>query len=110
MSRTGVLHLIDTLDPGGAERVAVNLVNHLPRNRYRTYLGTTRRDGVLAAQVAADVGRLRLNRRRRFSPWAAAKLVRFLRTHRIAILHAHSTSVFIAALAARFSPGTRLVW
>ncbi|MCP4655052.1 MAG: glycosyltransferase family 4 protein, partial [bacterium] len=46
----------------------------------------------------------------RFSPWAAAKLVRFLRTHRIAILHAHSTSVFIAALAARFSPGTRLVW
>jgi len=110
MRQIGVLHLIDTLEPGGAERVAVNLVNHLPRNRYRPYLGTTRRDGALAADLAADVGRLRLNRRRRFSPRAIAELVRFVRAHRIAILHAHSTSVFLAALAARFSPGTRLVW
>lgn len=110
MQRVGVLQLIDTLDAGGAERVAVNLANHLPRDRYRPYLGTTRRDGALAAAVRADVGRLRLGPRRRFAPRPVIRLVRFLRDQHIDLLHAHSTSIFIAALGVRFRPRTVLVW
>lgn len=33
MSRINVMHLIDTLDAGGAERVAVNIANLLPRRK-----------------------------------------------------------------------------
>lgn len=103
--RVGVLHLIDTLDPGGAERVAVELANHLPRERFRPFLGTTRREGSLADLVRPDVGRLSLDRRRTLDLGALRRLAAFVRENRIAIVHAHSSSLFQASL----SPG-KLVW
>src|SRR5579863_5854429 len=68
------MHLIDTLAAAGAERVAVNIVNHLPRDRYIPYLCTTRSDGPLDALVAPDVIRLRLQRRSRFDLRAVIRL------------------------------------
>ncbi len=105
-----ILHLIDSLDVGGAERVAVNLVNTLPRERYRCHLCTTRRDGALSAEVASDVGRLQLNRKRRFDGQALRKLSAYIRDHHIAVLHAHSTSILTAFLAALSSPSPALLW
>lgn len=110
MSSLGVLHLIDTLEAGGAERVAVNLANHLPRQRYRPFLGTTRRDGPLATEVAADVGRLRLARRWRFDVQAVLRLAAFLRVEKIRLVHAHGSALFIAALATCLTPSVRLLW
>ncbi|MGD9901849.1 MAG: glycosyltransferase [Vicinamibacterales bacterium] len=95
-----VLHLVDTLDIGGAEQMAVNLANAMPRPRYRVTLCTTRRDGPLADGVAADVTRLRLARRGRFDLGAVRTLADYLRTERVDLLHAHGTSLFIARLAA----------
>src|SRR5918999_1889196 len=93
-NRTGVMQLTDTLGAGGAERVAVNLANLLPRERYRMYLCTTRRDGPLAGLVADDVGRLCLARRWRFDYRAFGRLVDFIREHKVQILHAHGTALF----------------
>ena len=101
-----VLHLVDTLEPGGTERVAVNLVNHLSRERFRPFLATTRREGALAAEVLPDVGRLALNRSRTLDLGALRRLVRFVRENGISIVHAHSSSLFLAALL----PGARIVW
>lgn len=108
MTRTGVMHVIDSLDAGGAERVAVNLVNHLPRDRFAVYLCTTRRDGSLAQLVNPDVTWCRLARRHRFDLGAALRLREFVREREIRILHAHSTSLFLAA--SQSSPGCALVW
>ncbi|HEX5720677.1 MAG TPA: glycosyltransferase [Thermoanaerobaculia bacterium] len=102
----GVLHLVDTLDPGGTERVAVNLVNHLSRQRFRPFLGNTRREGALAAEVLPDVGRLSLNRSRTLDLGALRRLVAFVRENEISIVHAHSSSLFLAVLL----PGARIVW
>src|SRR2546421_178847 len=55
MGRVGVMHLTDTLEAGGTERVAVNLVNLLPRDRYRPYLCTTRHDGPMARRVSGVI-------------------------------------------------------
>lgn len=108
----GVMHVSDTLDTGGAERVAVNLVNLLPRERYCTHLCTTRREGPLADQVANDVRRLRLGRRQRFDTAALRRLAAYIRHNHIQILHAHATSLFIAAAASffRFRPSPAIVW
>lgn len=106
----GVMHLIDTLELGGAERVAVNLVNLLPRADYRLHLCTTRREGALAHQVNADVGRLALNRRCTFDMKAMQRLVRYIQHHHIRLLHAHSTSLFIAAVVSLFPPFPKVVW
>jgi glycosyltransferase involved in cell wall biosynthesis len=105
-----VLHLTDTLDAGGAERMAVNLVNMLPRERYRPHLCTTRREGVLADTIAADVKRLRLNRTWRFDAQALRTLARYIDHARIDILHAHGTALFIAVLASRYRPHSVIVW
>lgn len=106
MSRIGILHLVDSLDPGGAERVAVNLVNHLSRERFRPFLATTRREGALASAVLPDVGRLSLNRSRTLDLGALRRLVRFVRDNGIFVVHAHSSSLFLASLV----PGVRIVW
>ncbi len=101
-----VLHLVDTLEPGGTERVAVNLANRLSRERFRPFLATTRREGALASEILPDVGRLALNRSRTLDLGALRRLVRFVRENGIAIVHAHSSSLFLAALL----PGARIVW
>jgi len=104
------MHLIDSLSLGGAESMAVNFANGMPRVRYRAYLCTTRSEGPLAAHLQPDVGRLRLNRRWRFDLSAIHRLVSFTRSQKIDILHAHSSTLFIGVVAASFSPWPAVVW
>ena len=110
MDRIGVMHLTDTLAAGGAERMAVNLVNLLPRCTYRPHLCTTRREGPLAELVSDDVRRLSLARRHRFDAHALRAMCDYLREQEIGILHAHGTSLFIAAFASLFPPHPAVVW
>ncbi len=110
MSRIGVMHITDTLEAGGAEQVAVNLVNLLPRERFAAHLCTTRRDGLLADTVSVDVGRLQLGRKWRFDGAALRRMVAYIREHEIKILHAHGSSMFIAGLASLFMPRPTVVW
>lgn len=90
--------------------MAVNLVNMLPRGRYRPHLCTTRREGVLANAIAADVERLRLSRTWRFDMQALRTLARYIDHARIDILHAHGAALFIAVLASRYRPRSVIVW
>ncbi|MGA7990078.1 MAG: glycosyltransferase family 4 protein [Thermoanaerobaculia bacterium] len=102
--------MVDALVPGGLERVAVNLANSLPRSRYRVHLCTTRQDGSLEAGVSTDVERLRLRKSGRFDPVALHRLVRHVRANDIRLIHAHGTSLFLAAVAAAFRPRPVVVW
>ena len=102
--------MIDTLDVGGAELMALNLANHLPRKRYRPYLCTTRRSGPLLAKVRSDVICLDLKRRNRFDLLALKRLVDFVREHEIQIIHAHGPSLFIAKVVTSCLPGKSLIW
>jgi len=106
----GVMQMTDTLDAGGAERVTVNLANLLPRERFRSYLCATRREGALAELIAPDVGRLNLARRRRFEIAALNRLSDFIAANDIQILHAHGASLLLAALAASRPPYPRVIW
>lgn len=110
MSKIGVMHVLDTLALGGAERAAVDLVNMLPRNRFRPYLCTTRMEGPLREAVAGDVGQLALRRKGRFDPSAIQRLLDFIREQKIEILHAHGSSLFVAALASWFQPHPIVIW
>lgn len=102
--------MVDTLVPGGLERVAVNLANGLSRSRYGVHLCTTRQDGPLERSVSADVGRLRLRRSGRFDLAALRRLVRYVRANDIRLVHAHGTSLFLAVAAAAFRPRPAVVW
>jgi len=102
--------MVDTLDPGGMERVAVNLVNVLPRGQFEYLLCTTRRDGALAGLVASDVKRCRLARRSRFDMGAIRRLGSFITSENIQIVHAHGSSVFVALGGALYPPYPAVVW
>ncbi|HYE72497.1 MAG TPA: glycosyltransferase [Blastocatellia bacterium] len=108
--RIGVMHLTDTLDAGGLERVAVNIANVLPRQRYESHLCTTRRDGSLSHFVNKDVRRLRLNRTGRFDVMAIRKLIAYINDHQIRILHAHGSSLFIARIATLLCQNVHIIW
>lgn len=99
-STIGVMHLVDSLAVGGAERVAVNLVNLLSRRRYSPYLCATRCGGPLSQMLLPDVTLLQLERSTSFDGAALRRIVTFIRAHRIRILHAHGTSLFFARAAA----------
>jgi glycosyltransferase involved in cell wall biosynthesis len=110
LGRIGVMHLIDSLEAGGAERVAVNLVNALPDERYWRCLCTTRREGPLAELAAPEVTRLSLARRRRIDFAAQWRLSDFIAAHHIRILHAHGTALLVAVLASLRPPYPRVIW
>lgn len=104
------MHVIDSLAAGGTERVAVNLANHLPRDKYEVHLCATRTGGALADLVAADVGMLILGRRSRFDLDAVRRLSAYIRQHDIRLLHAHGSSVFTALAATVLRPNVKVVW
>jgi glycosyltransferase involved in cell wall biosynthesis len=106
----GVVHVVDALNIGGAERVAVNLVNLLPRDRYVPYLCTTRSEGPLSQFVAPHVTRICLERRGKFDTAALRQFVRFIDERRISIVHAHASALFFSRLAAALSGRCAMVW
>jgi len=110
MPPLSVMQLTDTLDIGGLERVAVNLVNCMPRDRFRPHLCTTRRNGPLNDLVADHVARLCLCRRGRFDVRGLWRLVAYDRRQKVRILHAHGDSLFIAAIASLFPPRPMVLW
>lgn len=110
MKPTGVMHVIDSLEVGGAERMAVHSANHLCQRQYRPFLCITRQAGPLLDDVQRDVRVLVLGRRHTFDPFALSRMCSFIRDNGIEILHAHSTSLFLALAASRFSPHPAVVW
>jgi glycosyltransferase involved in cell wall biosynthesis len=88
----------------------VLLANHLPPALVESHLMTTRSDGPLAAGLAPSVIKTGLARRSRFDGRAMLRLITYLRRQQIRLIHAHSTSAFMAVLAARLVPGVRVVW
>ena len=110
MKPLGVMQIVDTLNAGGLERMAVNLANYLPPDCYRSHLCTTRTEGALAALLAPRVHRLRLARSGRFDRQAVQHLVEYVRAHDIRILHAHGSSLFIAAVATCCGARPAVVW
>jgi len=108
----GVLHVVDSLDLGGTEKVAVNLVNHIPPDRYRPYLCSTRRAGPLTSAVRKGVRYLDLERQSRFDLAALRRLRRFIHQEDIQLLHLHASSLFLGRLISLLPRPQRLhvIW
>jgi glycosyltransferase involved in cell wall biosynthesis len=91
-SRTRILFLIDfAVSTGGAERFAVGLASHLPRDRFEAWMCATRSTEPVAARTLADAGvrQLTLGRTAKWDVHRLARLARVLRAHRFDILHTH---------------------
>ncbi|MDX1718880.1 MAG: glycosyltransferase, partial [Salegentibacter mishustinae] len=104
-----VLQLIDSLRPGGAERMAVNTANSLEPFVNGSFICCTRQEGLLKEELKPEVGYLFLNKKSSLDPKAILKLTRYIRKNKIKIIHAHGTSWFLGVLI-KLSSKVKLVW
>jgi glycosyltransferase involved in cell wall biosynthesis len=105
-----ILQIIDSLETGGAERMAVNYANALGGKIEFSGLVATRAEGGLKQQIDPQVNYLYLKKRHTLDIGAAMRLWRYCRRNKIDIIHAHSTSYFISIIAKLRIPGLKLIW
>ena len=109
--KTNVLHIIDSLKTGGAETIAVNTVNALNQtSSVNAYLCATREEGPLKNTLDNHSRYIFLNKKRTFDGNALKVLKNFIQENNIDIIHAHSTSFFIAYLIKLRVKNVKVIW
>ncbi|MBK5193493.1 MAG: glycosyltransferase [Flavobacteriaceae bacterium] len=105
-----VLQLIDSLRPGGAEKMAVTYANALVGQVEGSYLCCSRMEGMLKESLMPGVEYLFLNKKSSLDIKAILKLRSFIKSRQITIVHAHSTSFFLAGCLKFTGLKFKLVW
>uniref|UniRef100_UPI00404B53CA glycosyltransferase n=1 Tax=Flavobacterium sp. TaxID=239 RepID=UPI00404B53CA len=105
-----IIQLIDSLEAGGAERMAVNYANTLADVISFSALVTTRKEGALKQQLSSKVSYLFLNKKGKIGLKAVWKLRAFIKQNKVDLIHAHSTSFFTAILVKLICPKVKIVW
>ncbi len=105
-----IIQLIDSLEAGGAERMAVNIANELSYKIDFSGLVVSRIEGQLKNQLDKKVDYLFLNKKRTIDIKSIKKLVVYVKKNKINLIQAHSTSFFLAFLIKIFQPSIKLVW
>lgn len=110
MNKLRILQLIDSLDGGGAERMAVNYANVLVNYIDFSAIVVSRKEGVLKDQIDNKVGYLFLNRRRMIDLNALFTLKNYVKANSISIIQAHGSSFFLAILLKVIHPRVKIIW
>lgn len=105
-----ILQIIDSLEAGGAERMAVNYANALAEKIEFSGLVSTRKEGALLNQINSNVSYLFLNKKSFLDIKSVLRLRKFVMDNKVDIIHAHSTSFFIAFLLKLTYPTVKLIW
>ncbi|MEO6176135.1 MAG: glycosyltransferase family 4 protein [Flavobacterium circumlabens] len=105
-----IVQLIDSLETGGAERMAVNYANALAEKYTFSGLIATRKEGLLLGQIDEKVSYLFLKKKKSIDLNALFKLRKYLKKNKIDIIHAHSSSFFSAVLVKLTLPGVKIIW
>lgn len=105
-----ILQIIDSLDIGGAERMAINYANSLAKTIEFSGLVATRKEGNLKNQINENVHYLFLNRKKTIDFKAILNLRNYCKSNRIDFLQAHSSSFFTAFLIKLLSPKIKIIW
>ena len=105
-----ILQLIDSLQVGGAERMAVNYANALADRIPFSGLVASRKDGVLKSHLHENVPFFCLYKKYAIDIQAILKLRAFCKNEKITWIHAHGTSYFTAFLLKLIYPKIKIVW
>ena len=105
-----IIQIIDSLEAGGAERMAVSYANALSHTIEFSGLVVSRKEGPLLSQVDEGISYLFLNRNKAVDLQALYMLRNYVKQHKVTIVHAHSTSFFLAFLLKLVHPSIQLIW
>ncbi|MEO2064621.1 MAG: glycosyltransferase [Christiangramia sp.] len=105
-----ILQLIDTLNPGGAERMALNYYRALKKRSIPSVLVVTRELGIWGEEMSENPDFYFLNKRSTFDTRALWRLKKIIKENDIDIIHAHGTSWFFAVLCKLSDSDFKLIW
>lgn len=105
-----IIQIIDSLEAGGAERMAVNYANALAHTIEFSGLVATRKEGLLLNQIDSTVSYLFLNKKGQLDFGALFRLRSFVLKNKATHIHAHSTSFFLAFLLKLIYPSLKIIW
>ncbi|NIJ45443.1 glycosyltransferase involved in cell wall biosynthesis [Wenyingzhuangia heitensis] len=108
--KLNVIQIIDSLAVGGAEMMAVNIANGLDDKSINSHICVTRQEGLLKQKIKDSVGYLFLKKKGSVDVRAVLNLKKYIKKHHIEIIHAHSSSFFIAILIKIITPSIRVIW
>lgn len=103
-----ILHVIESLDFGGAEKVAVSLANGMAESHDVT-ICCLKRVGVLGAQVSKRVRILCLDKGEGNDYLLPLRLARLIRKNAFDVVHTHNWAVFLEGGLAGLLAGTRVL-
>ena len=110
MNKLGVIQVIDSLDAGGAEVLAINIANALGNEGFNSHLCTTRKEGVLKSNLNKNIDFLFLGRKKSIDFLAIFRFKKYLKKNNIGIIHAHTTSYFFAFCIKLIYPKVKIIW
>ncbi|MGL2964065.1 glycosyltransferase [Flavobacterium sp. RSB2_4_14] len=105
-----IVQVIDSLEIGGAEKMAVNYANALSKKIEFSGLVATRAEGNLKSQLYEEVSYLFLYRKKIIDFSAIFRLRNYCKEHKVDYLQPHSSSYFMALLVKLIYPKIKLIW
>lgn len=105
-----VFQIIDSLDIGGAERMAVNMANAFSDNCIENVVCVTRLNGAFRHLLDEKIPYFFLNKKHVLDMPAFIRLIKLIARYQPTVIHAHSTSYLWAILAKLFFRKVKLVW
>lgn len=105
-----ILQIIDSLDIGGAEKMAINYANSLAVAVDFSGLVATRKEGHLKTQIHSNVNYLFLQKKSTIDSKAILRLRNYCKENKITHLQAHSSSFFTAFLVKLTLPKISIIW
>jgi len=95
-----IMHVIDSLDLGGAERMLVEIANAAAADGNEVFACVTRSGTILASDLGPKIELIVLNRRYRLDLSAMWRIADFAHRHCVDIFHVHgrTTLSFVAAV------------
>ncbi|MBO9585990.1 MAG: glycosyltransferase [Flavobacterium sp.] len=105
-----IVQIIDSLEVGGAERMAVNYANSLANKIEFSGLVATRCEGLLLDYVNQRVNYAFLAKKSALDISAIFRLRSYIKKNKVEFVHAHSSSFFIAVLVKLAMPKIKIIW
>lgn len=105
-----IVQIIDSLEIGGAEKMAINYANSLSGRIEFSALVATRAEGNLKSQISGKVSYLFLKKESTFDLGAVFRLRKFCIENKAEYLQPHSSSYFTALLVKFLYPKIKIIW
>lgn len=105
-----IVQIIDSLEIGGAEKMAINYANALSAKIEFSGLVATRAEGKLKNQLSNSVSYLFLEKKLTLDFAAVLRLKEYCKENKVEYLQPHSSSYFTAVLLKFIYPKVSIIW